>query len=99
VLLARACGFESRPGYSPFAANNRGNTYPPPLWLADPRVMKLGNLPAWDCKNTGAGGDGSVSANNAPGPAGHKACWVAPPLPGASPGKIPQIGPAAYSSK
>ena len=80
-------------------ANNRGNTYPPPLWLADPRVMKLGNLPAWDCKNTGAGGDGSVSAINAPGPAGREACWVAPPLPGASSGKIPQIGPAAYSSK
>ncbi len=26
-------------------ANNRGNTYPSPLWLADPQVMKLSNLP------------------------------------------------------
>ncbi len=41
----------------------------------------------------------SGQAINAPGPAGREACWVAPPLPGASSGKIPQIGPAAYSSK
>jgi phospholipid/cholesterol/gamma-HCH transport system substrate-binding protein len=80
-------------------ANNRGNTYPPPLWLADPRLFRLGTLPSWDCKNTGAGGDGSVSAVNAPGPLGRQACWVAPPLPGAAPGQIPRIGPATYSSR
>src|SRR6185437_2768821 len=31
--------------------NNRGNTYPPPLWLADPNDAAKGNFPAWDCKN------------------------------------------------
>jgi virulence factor Mce-like protein len=78
---------------------NRGNTYPPPLWLADPRVLQKGNLPSWDCLNTGSGGDGSVSATSQPAPLGREACWVAPPLPGAAPGKIPQIRAAQYSSK
>jgi phospholipid/cholesterol/gamma-HCH transport system substrate-binding protein len=81
-------------------AGNRGNTYPPPLWLADPRVLQLGNLPSFDCGNTGAGGSGSVSATPQPAPLGREACWVAPPLPGASgPGKIPHIAAAHYSSK
>jgi virulence factor Mce-like protein len=77
---------------------NRGNTYPPPLWLGDPAVFQHGNFPSWDCKNTGAGGDGSVSAVNTP-VGGRMACWVAPILPGAK-GKyqIPHIGPAHYSS-
>jgi virulence factor Mce-like protein len=76
--------------------NNRGNTYPPPLWLADPNVLKQGNLPSWDCNNTGSG---PVSAINAPGPLARPACWVAPPLPGAAPGQIPHIKAAQYSSK
>lgn len=80
-------------------ANNRGNTYPPPLWLADPRVLHKNSLPSWDCGNTGAGADGSVSATPQPAPVGRPACWVAPPLPGASPWKIPQIKQATYSSK
>ena len=57
-----------------FAANrdaaNRGNTYPPPLWLADGRSFSAGGkntgsfaLPSWDCNNTGAPGDGSVAAS------------------------------------
>ncbi len=80
-------------------SGNRGNTYPPSLWLADPKVLQKGALPAWDCKNTGAGGDGSVPPLNIP-VVGHPACWVAPPLPGAA-GKyqIPHIQPAHYSSK
>jgi phospholipid/cholesterol/gamma-HCH transport system substrate-binding protein len=79
---------------------NRGNTYPPPLWLADPQVLQKGNLPSFDCGNTGAGGDGSVSATPQPAPLGREACWVAPPLPGSSgPGKIPHITAAQYSSK
>jgi phospholipid/cholesterol/gamma-HCH transport system substrate-binding protein len=87
-----------------FATNrdsgNRGNTYPPPLWLADPNMFKNNNLPSFDCNNTGAGGDGSVPSNPAPAPLGRMSCWVAPPLPGASgPGQIPHIGPAHYSSK
>jgi phospholipid/cholesterol/gamma-HCH transport system substrate-binding protein len=79
-------------------ADNRGNTYPSPLWLANPENLKNGNFPSWDCNNTGAPGNGSESANTTPA-AGHEACWVAPTLPGATAGKIPEIGAAAYSSK
>src|SRR6202161_2806629 len=50
-------------------AQNRGNTYPPPLWLADPLDFSAGGkypgsfaLPSWDCNNTGAPGDGSEAA-------------------------------------
>jgi phospholipid/cholesterol/gamma-HCH transport system substrate-binding protein len=83
-------------------ANNRGNTYPPPLWLTDPRYFSAGGkfpgssaLPSWDCKNTGAPGDGSQPATST-----NQACWVAPLLPGA-PGRyqIPRILQAKYSSK
>jgi hypothetical protein len=91
--------------YSTRDANNRGNTYPPQLWLADPRDFTAGGkypgsviFPAWDCKNTGAPGDGSEPADTTPN-TGHPACWVAPPLPGAAPGKIPHIQKATYSSK
>ncbi|MGI8428522.1 MAG: MlaD family protein [Solirubrobacteraceae bacterium] len=89
-------------------ANNRGNTYPPPLWLADPRNFSAGGnfpgsfaLPSWDCRNTGAGGDGSVAANSLPAPLGREACWVAPPLGPlvGQPGKFPQILSAKYPSR
>jgi phospholipid/cholesterol/gamma-HCH transport system substrate-binding protein len=98
-----------------FAANrdaaNRGNTYPPPLWLADPKNYSAGGkypgsfgLPAWDCSNTGAPGDGSQPASSAPVSAlqtGSPACWVAPPL---GPllhqsGKFPHVTAATYSNK
>ncbi|HWE34042.1 MAG TPA: MlaD family protein [Solirubrobacteraceae bacterium] len=79
-------------------ANNRGNTYPSPLWLANPENLVKGNFPSWDCKNTGASGDGSVTAINVPA-IGRPACWVAPTLPGATAGKIPRIPAAAYPSK
>jgi hypothetical protein len=72
--------------------NNRGNTYPPSLWLADPKNLSTGAFPAWDCNNTG----GNHPANNA---TGTPACRVAPPLPGAPPGKIPRIRQARYSHK
>ncbi len=80
-------------------ANNRGNTYPNSLWLADARNLALGNFASWDCKNTGAGGDGSVSAINVP-VVGREACWVADPQPGA-PAKStnPHITAAQYSTK
>jgi phospholipid/cholesterol/gamma-HCH transport system substrate-binding protein len=82
--------------------NNRGNTYPPPLWLADPNDAAKGNFPSWDCKNTGAPGDGSTPASGppAPFPGANEACWVAPPLPGA-PGQyqIPHILAAQYPNK
>jgi phospholipid/cholesterol/gamma-HCH transport system substrate-binding protein len=91
-------------------ADNRGNTYPPPLWLADPRNFSAGGkfpgsvaFPSWDCNNTGAGGDGSKGASGAPTQltAGQQACWVAPPLGpliGQS-GKFARITAAKYSSK
>ena len=82
-------------------ADNRGNTYPGPTWLANPQVFTKGNFPSWDCKNTGAGGDGSVPANNiaAGAPGSQEACWVAPPLPGAKPGQIPHLLSATYPDK
>jgi hypothetical protein len=79
---------------------NRGNTYPPPLWAADPQTLSTGILAAWDCANTGAGGDGTISAAPA-AVGGHPACRVAPPL-GQLLGestKMAQITPKAYSSK
>jgi phospholipid/cholesterol/gamma-HCH transport system substrate-binding protein len=76
--------------------NNRGNTYPGPVWLANAQNLIKGNFPSWDCNNTGAGGNGSTPANPT---ASVPACWVAPPLPGAKPGKIPAITQAQYSSK
>jgi phospholipid/cholesterol/gamma-HCH transport system substrate-binding protein len=87
-------------------ANNRGNTYPPSLWLADPRAFSAGGkypdnfaLPAWDCKNTGAPGDGSKPVTGS-GTTAPQACWVAPLLPGATGRyKIPEILQATYSSK
>ena len=87
-------------------ANNRGNTYPPPTWLADPAVATAGGqnntswmFPSWDCRNTGAGGNGTKPADLSSTPA-TPACWVAPRLPG-SPAQylIPQIKKATYSSK
>jgi hypothetical protein len=98
-----------------FAANrdstNRGNTYPPPLWLADPRAFNDGGkstgdfaLPSWDCDNTGAPGDGSVAAKPATGPIGQTAtpaCWVAPPLASllGQSGKFPHVTQAHYSNR
>jgi phospholipid/cholesterol/gamma-HCH transport system substrate-binding protein len=82
-------------------SDNRGNTYPGPTWLANPQVFTKGNFPSWDCKNTGAGGDGSVPANNIPAgvPGSQEACWVAPTLPGAQPGQIPHLLSATYPDK
>jgi virulence factor Mce-like protein len=86
---------------------NRGNTYPPPLWLADAANFNAGGrfpgndvLPSWDCNNTGAGGAGAVPADTTP-LLGHPACWVAPPL-GAllgQSGKFPQVLAANYPTK
>jgi phospholipid/cholesterol/gamma-HCH transport system substrate-binding protein len=80
-------------------SNNRGNTYPPSLWIADPRNFSNGNFPSWDCKNTGAPGNGSEPSNGVPPPSpnSQEACWVAPLLPNA-PGQyqIPHITAASY---
>jgi ABC-type transporter Mla subunit MlaD len=89
---------------------NRGNTYPPPLWLADPRDFTANGhqgsfaLPSWDCNNTGASGDGSQAGG--PGAptltqTATPACWVAPPLAAllGQSGKFPHVTPARYSNK
>ena len=80
-------------------SDNRGNTYLPPLWAADKSVFTEGVPPSFDCKNTGAPGNGSEPADDTPG-AGHMACWVAPPLPGAKDvHQIPHITAAQYSDR
>jgi phospholipid/cholesterol/gamma-HCH transport system substrate-binding protein len=76
--------------------NNRGNTYPGPLWLANAQNLIRGNFPAWDCSNTGAPGNGTTQGNTA---TNTPACWVAPPTPGAKPGQITHVTQAHYSSK
>ncbi len=69
-------------------ANNRGDTYPPPLWLGNPEIGKRGTLDAWDCRN--AGGERPQTSNE-------QACWIAPTLPGATgPYRIPHIAAARY---
>jgi phospholipid/cholesterol/gamma-HCH transport system substrate-binding protein len=85
--------------YQQRPSTNRGDTYPAPLWGADPRDFSKGGFASWDCKNTGAPGDGSVPADTTP-TTGHQACWVAPTLPGAAgPSQLPHINPAKYSGK
>jgi phospholipid/cholesterol/gamma-HCH transport system substrate-binding protein len=80
-------------------SNNRGDTYPNPLYGADPQLLVHNGPPSWDCKNTGAGGDGSVPASGS-GPGSVQACWVAPPQPGASaPSTSPHILAKQYPSK
>jgi virulence factor Mce-like protein len=98
-----------------FAANrdsaNRGNTYPPPLWLADPREFSAGGkssgsfaLPSWDCNNTGASGDGSQPAGSgvpSVTQTATPACWVAPPLASllGQSGTFPRVNAATYSNR
>ncbi len=86
--------------------NNRGNTYPAPLWLPAgnfaARDFANGNLPAWDCRNTGAGGNGTT--NGSTGSTGQaqpeQPCWVQPPLNG-SPGSylVPRLYAHSFSSR
>lgn len=81
--------------------NNRGNTYPPSLWVGSPSAFSAGGkfpgsfaLPSWDCTNAGGPKPATptVSANT-------QACWMAPTLPGAKPGQIPHILRAHYPSR
>ena len=89
-------------GFQPVRSKNLGgNTYPNPLWLADPTngtANGLGPtnfaLGSWDCINRG----GHLPVNTSVTPP-LPACWVAPTLPGAKPGQIPHITKANYSSK
>ncbi len=100
-----------------FAANrepdNRGNVYPPPLWLADPKTFSAGGkypgsfaLAAWDCNNTGAPGNGEQPAGaTLPGllSQGKQACLVAPSVAALigqdNPSRFPHINARTYSRK
>jgi phospholipid/cholesterol/gamma-HCH transport system substrate-binding protein len=87
-------------------ANNRGNTYPAPLWLPSgnygPSDFANGDMPAWDCRNTGAKGNGTTngSTSQTGQPSAEQPCWVQPVLRG-SPGKylIPRLYTHTFSSK
>ncbi len=89
-------------------ADNRGNTYPPPTWLAGPGAFSAGGkfpgsfaLPSWDCNN--AGGPKPASGSATQFTQGQQACWVAPPLDNLigqnNASKFPQLQAAHYSSK
>lgn len=83
-------------------ANNRGNTYPPPTWLDNMANFTNGDYPAFDCTNSGAGGNGTTAGTggSSSSPGAEQPCWVAPLLPGASAqSQIPHIGAATYSNK
>ena len=88
-------------------ADNRGNTYPPPLWLADPRAFSAGGkfpgsfaLPSWDCNNTGVGEKGA-SGTPSQFTNGSQACWVAPSVAAliGQNGSFPHILASKYPSK
>jgi phospholipid/cholesterol/gamma-HCH transport system substrate-binding protein len=83
-------------------ANNRGDTYPAPLWLDNVANFTNNDYPAFDCKNSGAGGDGTTAGTggSSTSPGAEQPCWVAPLLPGAAGQyQIPHIGPATYSEE
>ena len=83
-------------------ANNRGDTYPAPLWLDNVANLTNNDYPAFDCKNSGAGGDGTTAGTggSSTSPGAEQPCWVAPLLPGAAGQyQIPHIGAATYSDK
>jgi ABC-type transporter Mla subunit MlaD len=74
--------------------DNRGNVYPWPTWLPSglPEDFIKGDLPSWDCGNTG----GPVGASF-----GNPSCWVQP-FPAhllGQPQEFPHIKPANYSSR
>ena len=81
--------------------NNRGNVYPLPLWLPSgmPVDGKFGNMPAWDCRNTGAPGSGATNGKVSGQPTAEQPCWVQPLLPN-SPAKykVSHVQTATFSS-
>jgi virulence factor Mce-like protein len=86
------------------SADNRGNDYPAPLWLPSGNYaandFKYGNLPAWDCKNVGAGSAPNGYTPAGAGPPATQSCWVQPTQSG-SPGQyiVPRVTATKYSSK
>lgn len=91
-------GAETLSIYQNRDANNRGDTYPDPLWLANPRNFIENTFASWDCGNTGSSANGG-QVSEVPGTLGHQACWIAPTLPGATAGHIPELQAAMYSKK
>jgi virulence factor Mce-like protein len=77
--------------------NNRGNTYPPPVWLANQQNAARGTFQAWDCNNTA----GEHPATGSDPTHGQQACWVAPPLGNLikQPQKFPHVLQAHYPSR
>ena len=76
-------------------ADNRGNTYPPPLWLADPKRASEGHAAGLGLQEHRRGRQTARSRPPTSRLVGHPACWVAPPLPGAiGEYTIPHIKPA-----
>jgi phospholipid/cholesterol/gamma-HCH transport system substrate-binding protein len=74
-------------------ANNRGDTYPNPLWLNDSEYLVKNTLGAWDCRNATNGANTQASGNTSI-PGSEQACWLQPQLPGApSQYQIPQLTP------
>jgi phospholipid/cholesterol/gamma-HCH transport system substrate-binding protein len=78
--------------------NNRGNTYPAPLWGVNKNNFIYDTAGAWDCKNATGGGTRAPGPDQ-PSPNAEQGCWVAPPLPGAKPGQIPHLLKASYPNK
>ncbi len=79
----------------PRTPDNRGNTYPLPLWApsGNPKDFIMGGAASWDCNNTG----GPTQAHVGGGPP----CWEDTP-PGAllgQPQKFPHVTATTYSNK
>ena len=77
----------------PRTPDNRGNTYPLPLWApsGNPKDFIMGGGASWDCNNTGGNPN---AGNNSP-------CWVDTP-PGqllGQPQPFPHITETKYPSK
>jgi ABC-type transporter Mla subunit MlaD len=77
----------------PRTPDNRGNTYPLPLWApsGNPKDFIMGGGASWDCNNTGGNPN---AGNNSP-------CWVDTP-PGqllSQPQPFPHINETKYPSK
>ncbi len=91
-------------------SNNRGNDYPPPLWLSDARAFSAGGkypgsfaFPSWDCNNAGGEKPASGQASSSAFSSGQQACWIAPALNNllhqANASRFPHVNKYHYSHK
>jgi hypothetical protein len=79
----------------PRTPDNRGNTYPLPLWApsGNPKDFIMGGAASWDCNNTGGPTQDTVG--------GGPPCWIDTP-PGAllgQPQPFPHVTAKTYSNK